>query len=432
MGKKKFFAGHAKSTALLTSLLIHVVIVVVALFAVVVSVVQRTEPEFKAPVVSRPKMPLKKLQVPIKTNKKPKPKLRKQIVVKTARTMPELQIPEIRGVKGGTGYGHGNGSGNIVGMDFSLPRLKFLGMEGSGEKIFIILDSTPWIMFDELGGLPGYTVIKEELIRLIKSLDSSVLFSVAVYDHTRAISLFPKMVPASSKNVTALEKWLAPLNVVTGTMRDNEYGTQTLGPGGFEIPEDFIEGSFQGIRTAHWLRPGLFAMHQQADATFVLSGNWGALYDEKPMTKAQWSDRQRARYKQVKTEAHQKLAQENEQRRQEGLPPRVLTDRQLIDHYFPGTQHPPLNIRWYSPTEISKAFIEQRKLSASKETLITRNKKKLREFSLNVIHLIPKTGIPETDPSGTRYEETVKKLNGAYRSLAGLEGIKNATTGSDE
>jgi hypothetical protein len=105
MRKKGFFASHAKSSAALVSLGIHAVLIVIALSFVAVTVITKEEKAFEAKPVKRPKMSLKKLQVPVNIKKKPtkKPKLRKRIVVqpKMNSTMPDIKMPEITGVKGG-------------------------------------------------------------------------------------------------------------------------------------------------------------------------------------------------------------------------------------------------------------------------------------------------------------------------------------------
>ena len=53
--------------------------------------ITKEDKQFEAKPVSRPKMPMKKLQVPVKVKqKRPKPRLRKNITVKTKmdRKMP--------------------------------------------------------------------------------------------------------------------------------------------------------------------------------------------------------------------------------------------------------------------------------------------------------------------------------------------------------
>jgi len=121
--KKRFFAKHAKSSAALVSLGIHALIIVVALSFVAFTVMQKEEQVFEAKPVNRPRMQLKKLQVPVNIKKKKvqKPKLRKQIVVKPTVKQVDIQLPEITGVKGGMGGGTGSGLGGLsLGFDFDM------------------------------------------------------------------------------------------------------------------------------------------------------------------------------------------------------------------------------------------------------------------------------------------------------------------------
>ena len=100
--KKQYFAKHAKSSAALISLGIHAVLIVIALSFVAVTVITKEDQAFEAKSVKRPKVPLKKLQVPVNIKKKKtqKPKLRKRIVVQPKLTkIPEIKMPEITGVK---------------------------------------------------------------------------------------------------------------------------------------------------------------------------------------------------------------------------------------------------------------------------------------------------------------------------------------------
>jgi hypothetical protein len=121
MGKKKrFFASHAKSSALMVSLVLHGVLAIAALTFVAVRVVIKSEQTFEVKEVKRPRMKLRKLQVPVKEQKKTQaPKLRKTIVSKPKLKNVDIKMPEIVGVKGGAGYGQAGGLGGL-GFDFEM------------------------------------------------------------------------------------------------------------------------------------------------------------------------------------------------------------------------------------------------------------------------------------------------------------------------
>ena len=119
MEKKRFFASHAKSSAMVVSLAIHAVVIVVAILVVVAKVIVPEDPDFQVKKVKRPKMPPKKIQVPVDVKKrKPKPRLRKRIVV-NKKTFTDIQMPEITGIKGGLGNMGGDGLGSM-GFDLDI------------------------------------------------------------------------------------------------------------------------------------------------------------------------------------------------------------------------------------------------------------------------------------------------------------------------
>ena len=141
---------------MVVSLGIHAVLIVVAISFVAVRVVQKADKQFEAPKVNRPRLPPKKLQVPVKMKKKrPKPKLRKQITVKTRmdQRMPDIKMPEITGIKGGLGSAAAGNIGSVAGVGFSMPEIEVFGVKSRGEKVFLVLDSRNYIMYDEVGGL---------------------------------------------------------------------------------------------------------------------------------------------------------------------------------------------------------------------------------------------------------------------------------------
>lgn len=128
MDRKRIFLNHKKSSALMVSVIIHAVFIVVALSFVAVTVIQKDDTFFEAKPVKRPKMKLRKLQVPVKqSKKKPVPKLRKTIVAKPRTPDVNIKMPEIAGIKGGTSYGSGTG---LAGLGFNFD----LDLFGSNSK----------------------------------------------------------------------------------------------------------------------------------------------------------------------------------------------------------------------------------------------------------------------------------------------------------
>ena len=117
---------------MVVSLAIHVVIIVVAILVVVAKVIIPEDPDFQVKKVKRPKMPPKKIQVPVDVKKrKPKPRLRKRIVV-NKKTLADIKMPEISGIKGGLGNMGGDGIG---GLGFDLKMDLFGGNKSMGNEL---------------------------------------------------------------------------------------------------------------------------------------------------------------------------------------------------------------------------------------------------------------------------------------------------------
>jgi hypothetical protein len=439
--KKPFITKHAKSSAALVSLGIHAVLIVIALSFVAVTVITKEEKAFEAKPVSRPKMQLKKLQVPINIKKKKvqKPKLRKRIVVqpKMNQTMPDIKMPEISGVKGGLGGGAAGGLGGAGGIGFSMPEFKLFGVKGRGEKIYIILDSSPEMMYDEMGGIPAYTIIKDELVRILEGIPPTALVNVSVYNVWHSYTRFPNMVPATPSNVALIDEWLKPLNGVRAGMGANEYGPGTLGEGGITIGEDFSTEKLKAQR--HWYRPAMLAMKQQADTVFLLTGSWGAHWHdvEAQGDNSDWNTSSAGkRYWEAFEKGKKMLAAENKKRAAKGEPPRVLAGRNAImAAYFPDVPGAPRTVSRYAYTseDLAEAMLEIRQLHKPDEVRTKsglRNKKSTDRFSFNVVHF---RKVGESGGGNEVALKGVTKLRrGNYQSIAGLEAIKSSVSPAEE
>ena len=194
------------------SLGIHVVLIVTAVSFVAVTVIQKEDQSFEQVKVRRPRVPLKKLQVPVTIQKKEvqKPKLRKQVVVQNPVKMPEIRMPEITGVKGGLGGAGGGGSG----IGFSMPEIDFFGAKGKGEKVVFLVHFGPaTIGKNPYLRMTGYT-IRKRLADLINGLPGVSLFNVAAYWYQDTIALSPEMMLATPENKQKVMDWMAPVNPV--------------------------------------------------------------------------------------------------------------------------------------------------------------------------------------------------------------------------
>ncbi|RKX43946.1 MAG: hypothetical protein DRP64_07500, partial [Verrucomicrobia bacterium] len=310
--------------------------------------------------------------------------------------------------------------------------------KSKGEKVFIALDSDGFMMRDEVGGMPAYTIIKDELTKIIEGLGPTTLFNLAVFDHHSTTILFPRMVPATRENTSRVGKWLEPLNKVEAGMSDDAYGTKTLGSGGTASREDFAGGELHPVEwpnsARHWYSPSAMAMQQQADAVFVLTGWWGVMRHAKSEWKV-WPDAKRRRWEEHVRMGKQMLADENKERRANGEAPKVIRDHHmLIREYFPEkyeTLRQP-EPEWYRYTarDFAKSLHlfrkEQTPRLPSKSGL---TKKKKDTFSLNVIFFARVDDLDAQAWEIEQFGEMASLCKGKFRSIAGLEAIKNSVSG---
>jgi hypothetical protein len=430
--KRVFFKKHAKSSAAIISLSIHGMLLLIAVSFVAVTVITKEDQNFEAKPLNRPKMQLKKLQVPVNIKKKKtqKPKLRKRIVVKPKlnQAVPDIKMPEITGVKGGLGNAGGDGIGGSGGIGFSMPEIELFGTKGKGEKIFIILDASPEMMVDQMGGITSYEIIKAELIRILGELNPSVLFNVAVYSGRWGSLCFPSMVSASSANVSKASQWLKPLNGVAENMRDDQYGLKTLGPGGISLKVDTNADPIKGDRIGYWVKPAMKAMESQADLVFVLTCNWGR-YAHFISGGSLPKNFDMERYKQKVAEARAKLKKENDRRREKGVPPRVIAggEKGLVRTYFPGEPVPSYGgeaIK-FGPEDILEGlkikYAMHRQNVAHTASGIQRKSKK-DNFSINMIQFVRSDSNASRD---SRYKMITSKTKGDHKIIKGLDAIRS-------
>ncbi len=433
--KKRFFTNHSKSSAMVISLAVHAILAVVALSFVAVTVITKGEQNFEAKQVVRPRMAPKKLQVPVTIKKKQrKPKMRQRIVVKhqVNRSMPDIKMPEISGIKGGLGGAGNAGFGDTSSIGFNMPEINIFGVRSKGEKILFALDTDDYIMRDEVGGKRAYAIIKQELIKVVEELDPTTLFNLVVFDHGGATALFPKLVPATRENVTKLEKWLEPLNAVTKANLGNTgtYGRRTLGKGGKEI--QMTAGMNAGLEQGgpyHWYRPAAMAMVDQADTVFILSGWWGSLR-KATGSAPDWPKNKKENYYKFLKKAKEDFKEENRRRAAKGEPERIIRDDNLIfAAYYPEQQvkywrgNPSYYYyTWKDYLEALKLVRKEHapKLPAKSGFPTNKNDK----FSLNVIFFAPEE---QAGPVGY-YEMLANRCNGDFRVIKGLKAIENSAS----
>lgn len=440
---KRFFAKYSKSSATVVTLMLHAVIVVAGLSLVVVKQVIRVDPDFVAvPVVERKSMPPRKLVVPVnvKETKPKKPKF-ERIKVKpdVARNTPEFQLPDFGNLKGTLGAASGDGLAAGSSLGFMMPEINIIGTKAKGEKFFLILDSGNHMLEDRMGGIPAYTIIKQELVRVIDKLPPTALFNVCVFGNEGTMTLFPKLVSANEENARKVEAWLAPLNASETAVESGRYGMKTLGKGGIRHRQDHRLGKFgepsksSGVsyHQERWFLPAMVAMEQQADTVFLLTNAWGhqRVASSERVDREAWSKTSAGkRWNEHIEKARLKLAEENEKRSAAGQPPRVISEGNwgLMKAYYPEITRPPSpEFYYFTPRDFTETFdlvrSEYRPEGLPEKSGLKKRRK--NEFTFNVVQFIPAGSNAER--SVEKFKKLVGLCRGDYQSIAGLDAIQS-------
>ena len=319
--KPSFFSKYAKSSAFIATLIFHAVIILIAIGLVAYEVITKEEKKFVAKENNRPKMKLKKLQVPIKMEKKKKTtaRLRKRVVAKKARvTANDIKMPEITGITGGLGAMQGGeGLGSDIG--FTMPEINFFGAKQRSEKVvFVVLAGGASTKGSNDRQSPKSRMVihtlKARLFDMVDELPEYALFNAAFFQMNMTTPFSTNMLLATDSNKALMKEWAEPVN--------NLYLEETYGPGGVyqwplrfwerykkldwyagevmtnnvppvypkwvyhytpgpHIQKHFINngsreqnGNQPELEFIHWNRAVCFALEQKPDAIFILSTNY--------------------------------------------------------------------------------------------------------------------------------------------------------------
>lgn len=207
-------------------------------------------------------------------------------------SMPDLPTMGTGGFGGFSGMGAGvglNSSGS--GMATSLGSgtglggrgfmsLTFLGATSQNvSKIVFVVDTSPDIMDLRKGGFRAFTIIREEIMRLVSRLPPSAQFNVVLFtnqgasaNHVNTNLFKTELVPASTANKTEFFTWMSPVNTKVDTFGPQSAGSRTpwrLKP----LPPD--SGVEELFTPPIWARATQAALEQQPDTIFVITSSAG-------------------------------------------------------------------------------------------------------------------------------------------------------------
>ena len=433
------------------SIAIHVVLLFIAGFFIAVEVVPRLETDFKGKEIVRPKINLKKLRVPVKFKNvalQQAPKASQRIVtpppIKTQSV--DFTVPDITGLGNGISMDiSGAGFGGSLG--FAVTKLNIFGLESSGEKVVFLLSTSAKMLTDDIGGIPAYTIIKNELTGLIGTLPPTALFNVMIHDDVRAVGFSKEWAQASDANLSKLKSWLAPLN------QDNKkYGLETLASPGHPMKFEPSKPIYEGItwKTQYgWIHGLAHSLQRGAESVYILGRrlplNWieGDVWRAREkgiiLEKSRTNNRVVsvdysgvggiAKWKATEARAEKLHKEENEARIANGQPVRVLPRRRYIvaRTYLPKEKLPQViiegndDLKTYTASEVIQYIqLMSAKSRAKEDDPVKLVLKKKKPVSVNIIQFVSK------EYEDTSLMQSVGEQLEAYKQLRGLTAIRSS------
>lgn len=205
--------------------------------------------------------------------------------------MPELPSMGTGGFGGFGGMGSGVGLGAGAGMATSLGggtglggrgfmSLNFLGTTSqNASKIVFVVDTSTSIMEPAKGGFRAFSIIREEIMRLVGRLPPTAQFNVILYraesgEGSRIqTNLFkPELVAANNDNKKEFFTWMAPVNAQLGNFGPNSAVTRNAWQPKPIRPEAGIDPLFL---PPVWSRAAQAAFEQEPDTVFVITATQG-------------------------------------------------------------------------------------------------------------------------------------------------------------
>lgn len=188
---------------------------------------------------------------------------------------------------GGQGAGVGLGAGSEMATSLGggtglggrgFMSLSFLGATAQNvNRVVFVVDTSAGIMDLRKGGFRAFTIIREEIMRLVGRLPPSAQFNVILFsDGAGNLNLFgSELLPATSQNKKDFFEWMAPVNTDPNRLGASSAGRRNAWVRK-PVPADAgIDPLFLPPHWSHGLRA---ALEQQADVVFVITSSVGAVY----------------------------------------------------------------------------------------------------------------------------------------------------------
>lgn len=362
---RKFRLNPLLLKVLIISGLVHVVAILVLGGITIVKYVISEDVAFEEPPAVEQEEPPPDVKIDINPRQPPQDQplqnLRMKQVGNIAVAQVDVDLPEMGEsftVDAGLGnFSGGNmlgGAGGRIGLGMS--EINVFGLKARAEKVIFLIDSSAQMVLDNKGGLNSYRVIKDEISSMVSSLAPGTLFNALVYDQNRALKFSPNLLPASDQNKERFKAWLNPVNASANAIGlPNAPHTRIS-----TFPEELAHKSlyeFSNADNADLLHVQA-ALEQQVDAVFMITGSFEGfsrmrrLPNEREL--AEWKKKESSpayqkaladfngEVPEMQKKVAEALARINAERKQKGMPPRVLPGG-IVGQSFE------LRLKWNNP-----------------------------------------------------------------------------------
>ncbi len=210
----------------------------------------------------------------------------------TMPSMPDLPSMGAGGFGGFGGMGSGVGLGAGTGMATSLGgggglggrgfmSLSFLGATNQNvSRVVFVVDTSEGIMDLRKGGFQAFTIIREEIMRLVGRLPPSAQFNVILFrptgsdDNSVDVNLYEReLVAATADNKRDFFAWMTPVNAQVGNFGPYSAARRTGWRRRPIPPEAGIDPLFL---PPVWSRAVHAALEQRPDVVYVITSGQGA------------------------------------------------------------------------------------------------------------------------------------------------------------
>ncbi len=172
----------------------------------------------------------------------------------------------------GGGFNTALGGSGMGGRGFMS--LSFLGMTSQNvSKLVFIVDVNKGTMQEHKGGFEAFSVIREEIMRLIAGMPPSAQFNVILFEEDIRVNVFSaELMPATVANKDAFMKWMTPVNSALNKLGVGSAGGR-IGWRPKPLPENSgIDDTFDPVS---WVKAVRAALEMQPDTIFVITSSRG-------------------------------------------------------------------------------------------------------------------------------------------------------------